>query len=853
MKIVRYVLGGLVLLIIVLGALGAFTVNRWLYGPLPQHAGTLQVDGLRDRVEVIRDTFGVPHVYASNVYDLRFAQGFVQAQDRWWQMEFSRRTGRGELQEVTGKNESLMSSDIFIRAAGWRRAAERDLEQINPDVLAELQAFADGVNAYISSRPASELALEYNVLGLTGVNIEIMPWTPLDTTVWTKVMAWDLGGNQSSERRRSALIEALGQDMVSDFMVEFPYGEKPTIIQPEDFPATATSSRPLPTHSAGIAGIDTRLAGNFDDQVGLLFADSDAIGSNNWVVSGDLTESGMPLLANDPHLGIQMPSIWYEIGLYCQPVSAECPYSVRGFTFPAAPGVVLGHNERIGWGVTNVGWDTQDLYQITVNPDNDLQYEWNGAWRDMTVHEETIRFGDGGEFTIRVRETHLGPIINDYQIDEETGEILGFNNENPLALRWTSLDPGTTMEAILRLNRATNWDEFREALSYWDSPAQNFVYADVEGNIGYQTPGRVPVRAAEHSGMLPVDGSTDAFEWLGFVPYEYLPSVYNPERGYIATANQALVPLEYYDYLRSVLGEQYGEDANYMFDREWDIGYRGQRIVELLEASTSHNFDTFRAIQGDNKLILAEDLAPYLRELDLGSETLNETRDWMLNWDYQMHMDSPQAALFVNFWARLVIVLYEDQFGEARDPNGDALEMWATTLLAADPDNVWWDDVLTTDVVEDRDQILIRAFSEGYDATVARLGADRDQWKYGAMHTSDFVSFPLGASGIEIIENLVNSTSHPTSGGSGIVNATGWALESDLAVDYVPSMRTIIDFSNLAASYSINTTGQSGHPASPDYTSFIDSWRMIEYHPMYFARSDIEANAKATLILEPGS
>jgi len=820
MKILRNIFVGLLLIIIVLVAFGAFTFNRWTQGPLPQTEGTLTIAGLTDAVEVIRDENGIPHIYATNMNDLRFAQGYVQAQDRWWQMEFFRRTGRGELQELTGQTDSLMSTDVFIRTAGWRRAAERDLEVLSSEVLDALQTFSDGVNAYIENRSAAELAFEYRILGITGVDIPIEPWTPLDTIVWTKVMAWDLSNTQGTDRTYGEMLAEYGEEMTTTYFPDFPYGEKPTILQPEDVPefeAETTSANTSIAQAPRFTSVETQLAGNFDDSAGLIFGAADGLGSNNWVVSGELTESGMPLLANDPHLGIQMPSIWYEIGLHCQPVGEDCPVNVRGFTFASAPGIVVGHNDSIGWGVTNVGWDVMDVYEITVNPDNPEQYEWNGEWRDMTIHEETISFGDGTDpIIIRARETHLGPIINDNQIDEETGEILGYNNEDPIALHWTAYEPSRLVEAILMLNEASNWDEFRDALRLWNVPAQNFVYADIEGNIGYQAPGQVPVRQPGHLGLAPVDGATDEFEWLGYVPFDLLPSIYNPERGWIATANQALAPMEYYDYLASELADEYGADAQYVFAYRWAQGYRGQRIVELLESSIPHNAETFQMIHGDNKFIIAEELAPTLEELDMGDETLNEARDWMLDWDYQMHMDSPQAALFATFWTRLNINLFEDQTGEITDASGSSSNMLATTHLVDDPENIWWDDATTEDVVETRDEILIRSFHEAHDEAVNLLGENRDEWAWGTLHTSTFVSNPLGLSGIDLIENIVNYGGVATSGGPAIVNATRWSATSgDYTVRTLPSMRMILDFSDFGNNQTVHTTGQSGHPYSP--------------------------------------
>ncbi|MBC7810655.1 MAG: penicillin acylase family protein, partial [Burkholderiales bacterium] len=575
------------------------------------------------------------------------------------------------------------------------------------------------------------------------------------------------------------------------------------------------------------------------------------IGSNNWVVSGDLTESGLPLLADDPHLGIQMPSIWYEIGLHCQPVSDECPFNVVGFALSPAPAVIVGHNDHIAWGVTNFEGDVQDLYQIRVNPDNLLQYEWNGEWRDMTVYDEEIAFGDSDEtVTIQVRETHFGPIINDNQIDEETGELLGFNNDNPLALRWTALDPGTLFKGVLELNRAANWSEFRQALSQWDVPAQNFIYADTEGNIGYQVPGRIPYRATDHDGTLPVPGWTDEYEWQGFVPYDLMPRIFNPERGYIVTANQAVAPLEYYDHLAAELGE----GPNYNFgDGVWDFGYRGQRINQLIETSGPHNDQTFRAIQGDNMNISASEIVPLLSGLTLDGD-IASARDWLLEWDFYNSRDSGQAAFYANFWERLMANLYDDQLHDGYEAPNGARIMWATYLLMQEPDNAWWDDAHTAAVVESRDDILIRSLTEGYANTTTQLGTDRTQWRWGALHTAIFRSNPLGYSGIDLIENMVNRGPTEVGGGDAIVNSTGWDTSNPtFEVDWLPSLRMIVSVVDFERSFAINTTGQSGHPFSSNYGDMIPQWAVVNYHPMIWSREAVDTAAEARLILRPES
>jgi penicillin amidase len=849
-KILQIVLPIIVVFIILLPIAGYAWFHNVSRAPLPQHSGELNVAGLQDNVEILRDEWGIPHIYATNFHDLFFAQGYTQAQDRWWQMEFWRHVGSGTIEELVGKKDSLIGTDIFIRTLGWRQVAEQEVKVCDVDALTRLQAFTDGINAYIMSREPGELALEYSILGLTGVNIKIEPWTPVDSLVFAKMMAWDLGPSENSEQDRATLYELLGQEMTDQLLTPpWPYGTRPTIVQPEDLPISSQTGNTQTTSENKYTDMHSMVADNPLPSMSLVFNSGEGIGSNNWVVSGKMTKSGMPLLANDPHLGIQMPSIWYEIGLHYHPVNGDSPLDVVGFTFAVTPGVIIGHNNSIAWGVTNVGPDVFDLYQIHVNPDNPLQYEWNGDWRDMAVRDEVIKFGDGKEPVVfKVRETHLGPIINDNKVDKETGMVTGFNNEDPLALRWTALEPSTLMQSITKLNMATNWDEFRDALRYWDVPAQNFLYADVNGNIGYQTPGRIPIRAENDTGLVPSPGWTDEFEWKGFIPFDDLPRIYNPQRGYIATSNQAVVPVEYY----SQLAQKLGEGLNYTISREWDYGYRGERVVELLKEKAPHTVSTFQAIQGDNKLLSAEELLPYLANLKFNDAELAEARDWLLEWNYQFDMDNPQAALYAEFWTTLVNNVFGDQVTEDTVIHGGDREMWAVFLLMSEPQNAWWDDIRTSGVVETRDDIMVRSFSEAYLDTVAALGKDRTNWKWGDLHKALFVSNPLGLSGIGLIENMVNRGPFAASGSTGTVNNTVWYTDSgDFSVKWVPSMRMIVDLSDFTNSVTIHTTGQSGHPYSQHYDDMIDLWRNIKYHPMLWTQEQVENAATDKLVLKP--
>ena len=827
-------------------------------GPLPQHDGEISVKGLHNTVEILRDEWGVPHIYAQNMHDLFFAQGYTQAQDRWWQMEFWRHIGSGTIGEITGRDDDILETDIMIRTLGWREVAEQEVDLCDEETMAHLQAFADGVNAYISSRNSGDLAIEYGVLRLIGKHIEVEPWTVADSLVWGKVMAWDLGPRGFGEKTRSIIDELVGQEMADQWMTPpWPYGYRQTIVQSEDLDIATQINGINESNNQSDSNDEPQYAGygNLNDG-GFVFGTSRGTGSNNWVVSGSMTQSGMPLLANDPHLGIQSPSIWYEIGLHCASGNGGSSFDVTGFTFATIPGVVIGHNSDIAWGVTNTGPDVSDLYRIRVNPDNPLQYEWMGDWRDMTLREETIHFAGSDDIvTVQVRETHIGPIINDNELDEDTGEVLGFNNVDPLALRWVGSEPSIMTQAFFGINKATNWMEFRDSLQYWDIPSQNFIYADIEGNIGYQMPGRIPIRYDNHSGLTPVPGWTDEYEWQGYIPFEYLPHVFNPEQGYIATANQAVVSPEYYDWLEQELGA----DRNYVFSLDWDYGYRAQRIVELLEATTAHTIDSYQLIQGDNKLISAEEITPYLAALELDDE-LAESRDWLLDWDFTFDIDSPQAALYAQFWARLMENLFNDQLADERlekehKAYGSDRDMWATALLLQEPDNAWWDHTATEGFIETRDDILLQSFQEGYENAVAALGRNPGKWRWGDLHKATFVSNPLGASGVGLIEGRVNRGPFSVGGSMATINNTAWGVGSDedFEVLWLPSMRMIVDLSDLTKSVTVHTTGQSGHPYSSHYDDMIELWRDIEYHSMLWSPDQVDASSEAILTLYPES
>lgn len=798
------ILAFLIVLALILSGVGVVAVRR----AFPQVDGSLRLPGLQGQVTVYRDPYGIPHIYASTAHDLFMAQGYVHAQDRFWQMEFWRRIGSGRLSEIFG--ESTLDQDRFIRTLGWHRTAAEELELLDDELRSYLQAYADGVNAYIEQNPG-RLGLEFTVLGLTGVRFKPEPWTPLNSLTYAKVMAWDLGGNRSAELKRAQIVAQLGTGALETLIP--PYAEDYPIIAPHAYNKTTFASVP--------------------DEVfhSFAFGEGMGLGSNNWVISGDRTETGMPILANDPHLGIQMPSIWYEIGLHCEPVGPACPFNVVGFSFASAPGVIIGHNDRIAWGVTNLGPDVQDWFIEQMNPENPDQYLYKGEWRDMEIlREEIIVAGRDEPVIVRVRKTIHGPIMNDVAGGTEDEWAFGWQ---PLAFSWTALQPGTVLKAVLGIDRAQNWDEFHTALGFWDVPSQNFVYADIDGNIGYQAPGRIPIRA-KGDGTMPVPGWDGEYDWTGYIPYELLPRAFNPAEGFIVTANNRVV----------------GPDYPYLLTKDWNPGYRARRITELIENDPSISIQDVQAFQGDNVPVYAQDILPYFLELAPENARLNQALDLLRAWDGHADRDSAAAALFESLRGHLVDRIFGDELGQNLLERTRSSLMVGAARLLPDVASPWFDNVLTAEV-EDRAMTLTLALQDAVDELTETLGEDMSDWAWGDLHTATFRNQSLGESGIRPIEMIFNRGPVPVDGAIGTVNNTAYELGKSYDVDTVPSMRQIIDLADLTRSLSMHTTGQSGHAFNQHYDDMIDPWRDIQYHPMLWTRAQIEASAEAVLTLTP--
>jgi penicillin amidase len=822
----------LLLIVLIVAVIGVFTVRR----SFPRTGGEISAPGLDSPVDIYRDDYGVPHIYAATQHDLFFAQGYVHAQDRFWQMDFWRHIGSGRLSEMFG--DTQVETDIFLRTLGWARVVEQELEILDPTSIEILEAYAEGVNAYLADHSGAQLSLEYAILALLNPDYQPEPWQPLHTLTWAKAMAWDLRSNMEQELERAWLSKHLTPEQIADLYPPYP-SDHPVIV-----PDLGTGALERSGERAVQALQDDRLALTLkalstraEALDALLGPSGPGVGSNSWAVSGDLTRTGMPLLANDPHLGIQMPSIWYEIGLHCVPKGPDCRLDIDGFSFASTPGVVIGHNDRIAWGFTNVGPDVIDLVIEKINPENPDQYEVNGDWVDMTKVQETIQVAGGEPVEITVRYTRHGPLIWDTpegrdEFRDNTG--LDLPPEFSVAIQWTALEPSRTFPALWKMNLAQNWDEFRAAAAEFDVPSQNLLYADVDGNIGYQTPGKIPIRAGG-DGRLPVPGWTDDYEWTSYIPFEDLPTSFNPPEGYIVTANNAVV----------------GPDYPYLITEDWSYGYRARRIVDMLkDASTPIDISYIQKMQGDNMDLNAEMLLPTLMIVSLDDPELDDVRAIFDGWDYQNDMESAPAALFNVFWKNLLAETFHDDLPEDLWPGGGDRYFEVMRALLQEPTSPWWDNRDTPD-----DEMMQDIFRLAFTKAVIELqelqGNNPDRWNWGDLHTTDFRNATLGESGIAPIEALFNRGGFPTAGGDSIVNATSWTALEPYRVVWLPSMRMIVDLGDLSNSLTMHTTGQSGHAYHPHYIDMADLWRAIQYHPMLWERVQVEAAADDHLRLTP--
>ena len=819
----RVLLG--VILLVVLAVLGTTAFGIGLVRQAwPQVAGEITLEGLSGPVSVVRDARGVPHVYADSPVDLFRAQGYVTAQDRFFEMDMRRHVTAGRLAELVGG--SALPSDKMIRTMGWRRVAEEELPKLAPTTRQYLQAYADGVNDYLARQgETSNLALEYLLLDRQLPDYRVEKWSPVDSLAWLKAMAWDLRGNYSDELARARLQAVLDPALVAALYPPYPTSQHPPILSPQQWsPGKVYAASPVPTAltvdadpgaQAAVTAAYQAIAGMSD-----LVGRGDGIGSNSWVVGPKRSATGKPLLANDPHLAPGIPGIWYQTGLHCRTVSAGCPFDVSGFTFAGLPGVVIGHNDAIAWGFTNLGPDVTDFYLEKVT---DAAYVKDGKQVPLVTRTETLKVRGGEDVTLSVRATAHGPILSD--VAASAGEVgrravLGGQVQQEsyaVSMAWTGLQPGSTADAIFALNVARDFTQFRAAAKQFAVPAQNLVYADTAGNIGYQAPGMIPVRRASTPGVpagyLPAPGWDSQWDWQGWVAFEDLPWTYNPPEGLIVAANQQ-VTASSTPYLTS----------------DWDAGWRSARIGERLAALGAVSPADMSAIQLDTKSGFAAQLVPALLAVDLSADPYTrEAQDLLRTWDFSHPADasrtSAAAAYFSVVWSKLLQLTFDDQLPTDLRADGGGRWQRAVVGLLGNPTSPWWDDKRTASIVESRDEILTQALVKARLDLTRAINSDVSTWSWGTLHTLTVQHKVIGGDTVPgPVRSLVNRGPIPLAGGSSIVNANAWDASKGYAVTWGPSMRMVVDLSNLDASQWINQTGVSGHPGHPHYSDQLSDW-----------------------------
>ena len=883
------VLAGIVVLATAAALFLVWTVQR----SFPQTSGELTLTGLKAQVSVQRDDRGIPTVTADNTHDLFFTQGFVHAQDRFWEMDFRRHVTSGRVAELFGSSQ--VATDEFLRTLDWHGIAQQEIDAMDATTRGYYQAYADGVNAYLADHRGAEASLEYAVVGMTNPDYAIEKWTPADSVAWLKAMAWDLRGNVEDETTRALLAPTVDAATMNEIYPAYPFDENPVIVptitpMAQEGGSGAAASAIAPGASTGSAtgpsstgpgastgsatGPDassaapavrwTTAASTLEAVQTLLGNPGEGIGSNSWVVSGSLTASGKPLLANDPHLGAALPSVWYQMQLRCRTVSAACPFDVAGFSFSGLPSIVIGHNADIAWGFTNLTTDVTDLYIEKIDGDS---YWRDGVRVPLTTRTETVKVAGGDDITLRIRSTAHGPIVSGLTDDftalaktpivgradiaspgGETGvapdpATAALPGQYAVSLRWTALDPGTTSTAIFAMNTAKDFTGFRHAASLFDVPAQNLVYADQKGDIGYQTPGRLPVRGAGN-GYLPQPGWNSAYDWTGWIPFDDLPVSYNPDAGYIVTANNAIVPDSY----------------PYFLSKDWDYGYRAARIAELIERTAKQHPLTaqdMRDIQFDQQSWIGKELAAEMQEVPSLRQAqgpdgagVRQAVGLLKTWDAQATADSPAAAYANVLWQNLALNLFANR-EHPLPMDGQGRLFTVVGRMLEDPEDPLWTNPKIG--VSGRDEMLALSAKQAYDELVKAQGSDPNRWNWGDLHAITLTHQTLGKSGIAPIEWLFNRGPYPVGGGSSLVDATGWPLGGSYATTTVPSMRMVVDLSDLDASTWNHLTGASGHAFSPHYTDQTANWSTGVQSPWPFSKKAVDAATVDTLVLKPAA
>jgi penicillin amidase len=778
------------ILVVALVVLAVGAIAFVFYRAMPDYSGVAVLPGLTGEVRVYRDAHGVPHIFAPSMNDSARALGYIHASERLYQMEIQRRAGQGRLAEIAGAD--LVGVDKFIRTLGFYRLAASSFSVMSPETQAYYQAYADGVNAFLTSHKG-RLPPEFLILG-----DDPEPWTPPDSIVWGKLMSLQLSSNYALEVQRGELAKKMPPEMARLLFPAAPAGSPITTL-----PASHATHAQVPSAQ---------------DQLGALIG-LDHGASNEWVVAGARTKSGKPILANDPHLGLEAPILWYLARI----VTPEL--SLKGASVPGLPGVLLGQNDHIAWGFTTADTDTQDLFIETIDPNNPAQYLTPSGPQPFLARDEIIHVKGAPDLTIKVRATRHGPVLSD--IDKQLADLAG--EGKVMALAFAGLgDKDTTTQALMGVNRASNWDEFLEALKLFQTPTQNLVFADTAGNIGFISPGLVPIRKSG-DGLTPAEGASGEADWTGFIPFAELPQAYNPGTGFLFNANNANVP----------------DDNVLFFGRDWEENYRARRIQQFMDTIDKHSLDTSAAMQADILSLAATDFLPLLKRIAPSDEPAKRALGLLAAWDGAMDKDRPEPLIFEAWLSALRRILIEEKAGLALSEKGPYAAMTLYSLLK---DHLEWCSA-PQKADPDCGAAMGRALDEALALLTRRDGAEMSQWRWGVEHVSQLTHKLY--SHLPLLDR-VSDLSLPASGGYYTLDrgeAFNPKPEHPFARLHAAGFRGLYDLADPDKSRFIITTGESGHIFSKHYGDFVELWSAGKAITMAGSEAELKQGGAEELVL----
>lgn len=794
---------GVFLTILIVGAAGLglfyFMVNK----TLPDYEGEKDFAKLNSRIEIYRDNNAVPYIFADNSREAAFALGYLHAQERLFQMDLLRRAGEGKLSEVFGGR--TLAFDRMFLTIGISRTVERDISKLPVEITQQLQSYSNGVNSYMEEKRGS-LPIEFDVL-----SYEPYPWKPEHSLMIGKLMAWQLNISWWTDLSFTVLVQKFGEAKAREIIPDYP--ENAPLIIP-----SGTSS--FPQVSTDLVETDK----NFRAFIGFT---GTHIGSNNWAVSPAKSASGSAIIANDPHLSLEAPGKWYFAVIRSGDLNAE------GFTLPGSPGIIIGKNQSISWTLTNVMADDCDFYVEHLDSAK-KKYMFNGEWRDIRTYKYNIAVKDSESAELSVKETHRGPIVDDihpygrmYPVKETPENI---------SMRWLGNEPTNEVVAVDMINKARNWNDFRKGVSYFSVPGQNFVYADKDGNIGYICGAKLPVRAS-NSASLVFDGATDADDWKGFVPFEQMPSLFNPPQEYIATANNKVV-----------------ETFPYHISNLWEPQSRIERITGLLTSKPRLDTKDFKTIQMDQMSPFAEQLTGYITSAFAGHETksrnINGALDLLQRWDFRMDQYSQVPSIFSVFFQFMMRNTFLDEMGDNLFNQyvflGNVPYRSLPDLLQADSSS--WFDNIKTKRVERRDEIIRKSLYDAVGFLKSKLGPEISDWQWGRLHTITFRHFFHGRLGF--LDKVIDIGPYQVGGDGTTVFNTEYSFNKPYENYLGPSMRYIFDFSKPDEVQFILNTGQSGNVFSGHYSDMAEKWISGQYIKINTSERIIKNSAHKLLILK---